>query len=232
MRPTVHSPTVAAIVALAAVCAAASSQVAAQSARRQPDAAHGAVIAAQGTASVPACAQCHAFSGASDSSGAFPRIAGQSAYYLEKQMRDFASSVRMNAIMSPVAKALSADDIADVVEYYANNSGQFMPLAKADAATLEKGRQLARVGDASKDIQACNNCHGPDGAGIPPAIPYLAGQYTQYIALELQMWKRGFRKNSPDSMALIAKQLDDQQIAAVAAFYQQIRDVNAASTSK
>jgi cytochrome c553 len=54
----------------------------------------------------------------------------------------------------------------------------------------------------------CNNCHGPDGAGIPPAIPYLARQYAQYIAFELQMWKRGFRKSSPDAMALIAKQLD------------------------
>jgi cytochrome c553 len=67
------------------------------------------VIAAQGTASVPACAQCHAFSGASDSSGAFPRIAGQSAFYLAGQMRDFASAQRINAIMSPIAKALSAE---------------------------------------------------------------------------------------------------------------------------
>ena len=63
-------------------------------------------------------------------------------------------------------------------------------------------------------IQVCNNCHGPDGAGIPPAISYLAGQYAQYIAFELQMWKRGFRKSSPDAIALIAKQLD-RQIAAM-----------------
>jgi cytochrome c553 len=216
--------TAAAIVGVTVLCLASPASAA--------DASRGAVIAAQGTAGVPACAQCHAFSGASDSSGAFPRIAGQSAYYLEKQMRDFAGSERANAIMSPIAKALSPNDIADVAEFYARNSGQFLPLAAADPAVVENGRQLARVGDAAKGIQACNNCHGPDGAGIPPAIPYLAGQYAQYIVFELKMWKRGFRKNSPDAMAVIARQLDDQQIAAVAAYYQQVRGSAATAAAK
>ena len=215
---------VAAIVGVGVLCVAAGLQVSADSGSPQGDAKRGAEIAARGTSHVPACAQCHAFSGASDSSGAFPMIAGQSAYYLAKQMRDFASSERTNAIMSPIAKALSADDIVDVAAYYAGNSDPFPPLASADAALVKEGQQLARLGDAKKGIQACNNCHGPDGAGIPPAIPYLAGQYAQYIAFELQMWKRGFRKNSPESMAVIANQLDERAIAAVAAFYQQARD--------
>jgi len=78
------------------------------------------VIAAQGTLNgAPACAQCHAFNGVSDGSGAFPRIAGQSAYYLAKQLRDFTSGIRVNAIMTPVAGALTADDIADVAAYFA-----------------------------------------------------------------------------------------------------------------
>jgi len=215
--------TAAAIIAVAALGLAWPSSVRPQATKRPVDTNRGAVIAAQGTSTVPACAQCHAFTGASDSSGRFPRIAGQSAYYLEKQMRDFASSERASAIMSPIAKALSADDIADVSEYYASNSGPFPPFASTDAALVKEGEQLARVGNATKDIQACNNCHGPDGAGIPPAIPYLAGQYAQYIASELQMWKRGVRNNSPESMAFIAKQLDDREIAVVAAFYQQAR---------
>jgi cytochrome c553 len=51
-----------------------------------PDVNRGAVIVAQGTAAgAPGCARCHAFNGVSDGSGAFPRIAGQSAYYLAKQ---------------------------------------------------------------------------------------------------------------------------------------------------
>src|SRR6202040_2474367 len=92
----------------------------AQSETRKPDPKHGAVIAAQGTAAgAPACAQCHAFNGGSDASGAFPRIAAQSAYYLSGQLRDFASGVRESAIMSQVARALSPDDVADVAAYYA-----------------------------------------------------------------------------------------------------------------
>jgi cytochrome c553 len=204
-----------------------------QSAGRQPDARHGAVIAAQGTPSgAPACAQCHAFSGGSDGSGAFPRIAGQSAYYLRKQLRDFTSDVRANAIMSPIAKALSADDIADVSAYYAGVNAPFLPLAKAEPALIQRGEQLAKVGSAAKDVQACDNCHGPGGTGEPPTIPYLAGQYARYIAFELQMWQRGYRKSSPEVMFMIATKLDDQDIAALAAYYQQVPASDQTTASK
>jgi cytochrome c553 len=196
----------------------------AQNTARQPDAKHGAVIVAQGTAAgAPPCAQCHAFNGVSDASGAFPRVADQSAYYLAGQLRDFASGVRASAIMSPIAKALSPEDIADVATYYASVVAPFLPLKAADAALVKRGEELAKVGSAERQIQNCDNCHGPDGAGEPPAIPYLAGQYGHYIAFTLQMWRQGFRKNSPDAMAVIAKKLDEQEIAAVAAYYQQVQ---------
>jgi len=194
-----------------------------QSQAHQVDAKHGAVIAAQGTAAgAPACAQCHAFSGGSDASGAFPRIAGQSAYYLSGQLSDFASGVRESAIMSPVAKALSPDEIADVAAYYAGVKAPFLPLEAAGPALIKQGEGLAKVGDAARKVQSCDNCHGPGGAGEPPVIPYLAGQYAHYIEFTLQMWQKGFRKNSPDAMAVIAKKLDDQEVAAVAAYYQQV----------
>jgi cytochrome c553 len=189
-----------------------------------PDSSRGAVIAAQGTAAgAPACAQCHAFSGVSDASGAFPRIAGQSAYYLAKQLRDFASDTRANALMSPVAKALTSDDIADLAAYYAAINAPFLPLPTPDPALVSEGERLAKLGDAERQIPGCDNCHGPGGAGEPPAIPYLAGQYASYIALELQMWQRRFRKTSPDEMAPLAKRLSEQEIAAVAAYYQQVQ---------
>ena len=209
-------------VCITVLCLPWSGPVLGQDNKRPADANRGAVIVAQGAASAPACAACHAFDGTSDTTGAFPRIDGQSASYLEQQMRDFASSDRMNAIMSPIAKALSADDIADVAEYYANRGSRFLPLGTADPAIVKKGQQLAQEGEATKGILGCNNCHGPDGQGMQP-MPYLAGQYAHYIAFTLQMWKSGFRKNSPDLMGPIAKQLDDQEIAAVAAYYQQVR---------
>jgi cytochrome c553 len=198
--------------------------VQARSAGHQPDAKHGAVIVAQGTAAgAPPCAQCHAFNGVSDASGAFPRLAGQSAYYLAGQLRDFASGVRASAIMSPIAKALSPDDIADVTAYFAGVNAPFLPLKAADPALIKRGEELAKIGSAERRIQNCDNCHGPDGSGEPPVIPYLAGQYAHYIAFTLQMWRQGFRKNSPDAMGVIANKLDDQEIATVAAYYQQVQ---------
>jgi cytochrome c553 len=191
---------------------------------QRPDAARGAVIAAEGVQpNVPACAQCHAFNGSSDGSGAFPRITGQSAYYLSKQLRDFASGVRANAVMTPVAKALSPEDAADVAAYYASVGGPYPPLTSPDPMLVKRGEQLAQIGDAAKDLQSCDNCHGPGGAGEPPTIPYLAGQYAHYTAFELKMWQGGFRKNSLKTMVEIAKKLDDHDIEAVAAYFQQVR---------
>jgi cytochrome c553 len=96
-------------------------------------------------------------------------------------------------------------------------------LPAADPALIGRGEQLAKTGDATKGLQSCDNCHGPGGAGEPPAIPYLAGQYAHYTSFELQMWQRGFRKSSPEGMAVIARLLNDQDIAAVAAYFQQVR---------
>jgi cytochrome c553 len=200
---------------------------------RPPDVARGGVIAAQGVApGVPACAQCHAYNGGSDGSGAFPRIAGQSPYYLNKQMQDFASGVRTNAVMTPIAKGLSPDEAADVAAYYAGVASPFLPLASGNPTVVKRGGQLAKIGDAAKDLQSCNDCHGPDGAGEPPAIPYLAGQYAHYIAFQLKMWQLGFRKSGSSSMEPIAKRLDDQDIAAVAAYFQQVRSAASRAQSK
>jgi cytochrome c553 len=201
--------------------------------RESAQIARGAVIAAQGTmAGAPPCAQCHAFNGVSDASGAFPRVAGQSAYYLAEQLRDFASGMRSNALMTPIAKALTADDIADVTAYFAGLDAPFLPLRKPDDALVKAGEQLAKVGSESRRIQACDNCHGPGGAGEPPALPYLAGQYAPYIAFELRMWQRGYRVNSPDGMAVVARALDDREVEAVAAYYQQVRGTGALPASQ
>jgi cytochrome c553 len=197
---------------------------------RAPDPKNGEVIVAQGIGTgVPACAQCHAFNGESDGSGAFPRLAGQSAVYLAKQLREFASGIRNSAVMTQLARSMSTEQIADVAAYYANMSAPFPPLKPLDPTLIKRGKQLARVGSASDQTPSCNACHGPDGAGEPPDIPYLAGQYSPYIALNLQMWQRGFRKNSPESMAAVASRLSPDDIQAVSAFYQQVRDSLAAS---
>ena len=126
---------------------------AAQPSIQQAHVSRGAIIAAQGVAGrAPACAQCHAYNGASDGSGAFPRVAGQSAYYLAKELRDYASGVRTNAVMTPIAKALSADDTADVAAYYASVNAPYLPLSSPDPTLIRRGKQLATIGDAAKEL--------------------------------------------------------------------------------
>lgn len=134
--------------------------------------------------------------------------------------------------MTPVAGALTADDITDVAAYYAGIEAPFLPLRRADSALIKQGEELAKVGSAEKRIQACDNCHGIGGACEPPAIPYLAGQYASYIALEWRMWRRGFRKSSPGAMACLAERLNDQEIAAAAAYYEQVLAPTEASASQ
>src|SRR5258708_25019589 len=106
------------------------------------------------------------------------------------------------------------------------------PLRKSDPALVKQGQALANVGNAARNIPACDNCHGPDGVGEPPAIPYLAGQYASYISNELRMWQRGLRKDSPDAMAFVAKGLTDQDIVAAAAYYQQVQGTAEATGSR
>ena len=209
--------------AMASICAAGVAHALPESAIRQPDLGRGAAIAAKGVApGVLACAQCHAYNGGANGIDAFPRVAGQSARYLAKELRDYASGVRLNAVMAPIAKALSSDEIADVTAYYASVNAPYPPLANPDPALIKRGEQLAKFGDAARELQSCDNCHGPGGAGEPPAIPYLAGQYARYIASQLTMWQRGSRNNSPNEMADVAKRLDPQEIAAVAAYFQHV----------
>jgi alcohol dehydrogenase (cytochrome c)/quinohemoprotein ethanol dehydrogenase len=190
--------------------------------KHQPDPNHGAVIVAQGTPSgAVACAQCHAFTGGSDTSGAFPRLAGQPAPYVTEQLRDFATGARANAIMSPIAKGLSPNDIQDVAAYFETVQSPVPPLVSPDPALVKKGETIAETGIPAKRIPGCDVCHGAKGVGEPPTIPYLAGQYAQYTASQIEMWRRGLRRNSPEAMGLFAKKLDDGEIAAVAAYYQQ-----------
>jgi cytochrome c553 len=134
--------------------------------------------------------------------------------------------------MSPIARALSPDDAADVSAYFASLDTPFPPLAAADPNLVQKGRVLDEAGDPAKRIPACSACHGIGGTGQPPTIPYLAGQYEHYIGFQLQMWRQGFRRNSPEAMGLIAGKLDDEAIKAIAAYYQQARQSSPAAPAK
>jgi cytochrome c553 len=155
----------------------------------------------------------------------FPRIAGYSEYYLRKQLEDFHSGRRKQAVMQPMAYGLDDQQIADLAAYYAALPTPPFPAPPAvDAAVLAAGEQLAERGDAARQLVACANCHGPLGIGLPPAIPSLAGQTSGYLSAQLKAWQQGDRSNDDGGlMAAVANSLNDADIAALAAYYATVR---------
>jgi cytochrome c553 len=181
----------------------------------------GAQIVAHGTpGGAIACARCHGYDGTSDGSGAFPILAGQSAYYLTGQLRNYASGTRQNALMSSIAKGLTDDEIQSVAAYYAATRPTLAVTRQEPADLLSRGQYIATEGNLQNRVQACISCHGPNGSGESPAIPYIGGQYRHYIEVQLKMFQRGYRK-SPQ-MGTVGHRLSDDEAAAVAAYFDQL----------
>ena len=143
-------------------------------------------------------------------------------------MKDFASGVRQSEIMGPIAKALTDQQMRDVSAYYAaKKDAPYGPRPAVDSKDLQAGGALAAIGSAKLGVQGCINCHGPDGAGLPPIFPYLAGQHALYLESQLKAWKEGRRKgDSFGVMENIAKRLSEEDIRTVSAYYATIRPSN------
>jgi cytochrome c553 len=172
-------------------------------------------------------------SAAADAGGATPKLAGIPAYYLAKQLRDFASGARDDAIMSAIAGTMKPEDIADVSEYYSGVRRTPTPPPAAEPDLLALGTRLASVGDENKMVQACEGCHGLEGRGEDPAIPPLAGQYAAYIALQMRMWQEGHRKNdASQQMTNISKRLSAQDIQAIGLYFERISQTDFAKNSR
>lgn len=172
-----------------------------------------------------ACFTCHGADGAGDPAGAVPRLAGLPAWYMYKQLNDYASGSRDSASMTGIARRLTESEREAVASYYALLEAPYPPRQPAgDLRMLQWGQQLAAVGAAGRAVPACISCHGADGSGMPPSVPYLAGQHAEYIALQLHLFRNGERDNDPqDVMHAIAKKLSDEDIEAVAAYYSRKR---------
>lgn len=176
---------------------------------------------AAAAAEIAPCAACHGQHGEGMAAAHVPRIAGQAADYLQKQLDNYADGTRDNPIMTNFAKALSEAQRAKLAARYASMSAPYLPEATPiNAQALARGHQLAYQGDETRRVQACNGCHGPDGMGVPRAAPYLAGQSAEYLAGALKTFQQGTRKNDAGQlMRSVAQRLDDADIAAVSGYF-------------
>lgn len=167
------------------------------------------------------CAACHAADGNSIAA-TNPKLAGQFAEYLSKQLRDFKShdgkpALRQSAVMNGMVANLSDADMKGLAAYYSKQA--YKPAAAADKELAATGQKLWRGGDAVHGIPACGGCHGPAGAGIPAQFPRLAGQYAEYIVAQLTAFREGKRTNDVNGvMRGVAAHMNDGQIRAVAEY--------------
>ena len=170
-----------------------------------------------------ACQACHGAHGEGVAATGGPRLAGQTAAYLVSQLEGYVSGKRTNPIMTAIAKTLDAQKQADAAAFFAAQSPPFAAIdARPTDAKLARGKLLVRVGDEKKQLQACANCHGPDGSGEPMATPYLAGQSAAYLANAIREWKTGARHSGQALMGTVASRLDDNDIAAVSAYLESL----------
>ena len=168
---------------------------------------------------VQSCAGCHGAQGEGNASNGTPRIAGQPQAYLERQLAAYADGRRENEIMTPIARQLAPEQRTVLSAYYAElrvRAGKPLPSTVANA----RGRVLAMRGDEGLRVQACQNCHGPGGTGFGNVNPFLAGLDQRYLETALHEWRSGHRKSDPSQqMNQIAKDLSDEDIKALAAYY-------------
>ena len=135
-------------------------------------------IVTQGKGAAIACASCHGMEGAGNSAGGYPALAQMPQAYFTKQIADFKSGTRTNAIMTPIAKALTPEDAEAAASFYAGLPRPQSPSAPADAGLVARGENLAINGAWDRGLPACFKCHAPGGTGVAPSFPPIAGQHV------------------------------------------------------
>lgn len=163
------------------------------------------------------CIACHQPDGGS-AAPTIPRMAGQSATAIFKQLHDFQSGARVSDIMSAQVKGLDEQSIADVAIYFGHllrgdSDLQNPPFVGAEITNLVVN------GDVARGIPPCGACHGTN-AGGPIETPTLSTQHSDYLEAQLQAFGSGARHNDIyHRMRSIASQLQPAEMRLLAIYY-------------
>jgi len=197
---------------LATVTATASASEAAP-ASAKPDLAKGQAK------STEVCAACHTSDG-SRGSPANPILQGQHPDYIFKQLVEFKTDKRQNPVMKGFASSLTEQDMKNVAAFYGTKQAKAGFSKNKELVSL--GEKIYRGGLADRSIAACASCHSPNGAGMPSQYPRLAGQHADYTEAQLNAFRSGARKNSPQ-MTGLTLQMTDKEIKAVSDYIAGLR---------
>lgn len=165
------------------------------------------------------CAACHGADGNS-AIAANPKLSQQHPEYLVKQLQEFKSDKRNNAVMKGFASTLSDTDMKNIA-YWLTSQKAKAGFAK-DKTLVSLGERIYRGGIADRQVPACAGCHSPNGAGIPSQYPRLSGQHADYSVAQLVAFRDGVRKNSLQ-MGQVAAKMNDREIKAVADYIAGLR---------
>ena len=178
------------------------------------------IIVTEGMQPWELCATCHSLDGIS-AMARFPKLAGQRAAYIVKQVRDFRDGRRSNdgGQMQASASNIDDDDLAKTAAYFAS-----LPPPPPDGSLetngeeWRRGAKLFQDGDAASGIASCGSCHD-DVESKRPDAPLLKAQHAAYLAKQLSDWRSGERRNDLSQiMPAVAVKLSDRDISALATF--------------
>lgn len=179
--------------------------------------------AAKGKALTATCVACHGADGNSINP-VWPKIAGQGEAYIVKQLMDFRSGARVDAVMSAMAKGIASDDdVKHIAAYFASKK---QTSGVAEEKLVGAGRDLFKGGKISSRVTACSACHGVTGNGnVKAKFPKISGQHSQYLLNQLKAFKAGTRANDGGEMMQdIATRMTDADMEAVAEFASGLHD--------
>ena len=158
------------------------------------------------------CAICHGPTGVSRADS--PNLAGQYASAIYKELKDFKTGARVNAIMSPFALGLSEQDMVDLASYYA-----YLPRLPAyhPVAAIPLPRIVIN-GAPLRNIAPCGSCHG--ALDNKAGSPWLEGQSAVYIKTQLEAFASDERRNDiSEQMRNVARRMTPEEIAEAAEYY-------------
>lgn len=176
----------------------------------------------RGEAITPICLACHGANGEGQNNPgaeAWPRLAGQNAGYLLKQLQDIKANKRSAITMLGFVNMLDEQKMADVSAYYASLPLPKLTTQPVDPEILALGEKLVNRGDWTRYLPACNSCHGPASQGVNATFPGIANQQPNYLSKQLYNWQQNKRNNDTNAlMKTIAQRLTPKDIEAVSAY--------------
>jgi cytochrome c553 len=172
------------------------------------------------------CQGCHGETGVNAVSS-YPKLTGQYADYLVKQLRNFKTGVRQHPVMNGMAEHISDTDMADIAAYFASNEGMQSNATSTGASSNDLAKSLFTKGDLKRDVLPCASCHGEGGKGAmteSDIYPVIGGQHKLYLREQLLNWRSGARSNGTGGvMNFITKSLTDTEIDALSQYIAELK---------